>query len=193
VTPGYALVEKLPVEVRHPIGFGWARAETTARWLVDLPATEGDVTWTAKLCDLSTEPTFGAVTTYPSAFVDATPLRVRTARFVDGTFHSGPFVEKIGGDDDDHDGHPGVTVSIAHPFVGKGEVWIRQEAELSYVGVLDDAEIRGLVTWEPRQKLLGASTWWLRIPVRQRGRDAGTFTMTSIADATCEAVRQVAE
>ena len=40
----------------------------------------------------------------------------------------------MGLEDDDADGNPGITVTIAIPIVGKGDLYVAQEATLSLSG-----------------------------------------------------------
>jgi hypothetical protein len=95
--------------------------------------------------------------------------------------------ETLGAGDDDRDGKPGITVQVRHPRAGKGEVYVRQSAQLAWAGTLtDDGRIEGTMTYRPEQEQLGASTWWLRVGIRQREHNQrqSRFTMTPVPDGT---------
>jgi hypothetical protein len=177
--------ETLPVQVRNPITRRWATSETTVWSLVEWEGTS----FTSRICAIETTPVFGAATTYPAAFLTSAPAHRRTVSLTDQRFAAGPFHDVVGADDTDGDGQPGVTVHIAHPRAGSGEVYVRREATTTYDGALVDGAIVGTVTHEARQELLGASTWWLRIPLAQRPAEApGTFSLEPIDLADCAAV-----
>jgi hypothetical protein len=181
----WALRETLPVEIRNPITRRWITSETHVWSLV---AWEGQ-SFTTQVCKIETTPVFGAAATYPDAFLDSAPVLPRTVSFTDDRFAAGPFHDVVGDGDTDGDGQPGVTVHIAHPRAGSGEVYVRREATTTYDGALVGEEIVGTLTHEASQELLGASTWWLRIPLAQRtARAPGAFVLKPIESADCAAV-----
>lgn len=184
----YAMRETLPVDVRDPLGLRWATTTTTALSRVTWDDEDGAVTWTSQLCAITSTPVFGAATSYPDAFVATTPVRTRSGRLEGDRFTAGPITEAVGDGDDDHDGEPGVTVHISHPYAGEGDVWVRQAATSTWSGVATGDGWAGTVAWEPTQTLYGASTWWLRMALKQRPSEApGRFELVPITGG-CDAV-----
>lgn len=182
----WQLQEDLVVQVRPPVPVGWMDGRTTLTWAVEW--TPGDPTFTAHLCSVEVAPMLGAVTSWPDATLAAVPEVVRPVDYTDGHWVVGPVVDTIGDGDDDGDGNPGITIEVEHPKVGKGQVFVRQTATLGWDGVLgDDGAIRGTMTYEPDQEMLGATTWWLKLGVTQRPhrKEASTFALTPTDQAGC--------
>ncbi|MEZ4235956.1 MAG: hypothetical protein R3F59_07285 [Myxococcota bacterium] len=182
----WILEEQLLVQVRPPLPVGWVEAKSTTRWVVTW--TPGQPEWVARLCGFDFDPVMGAQTTWPDAAVAAVPPLHRPVSFVVTTFQAGPVAETVGDHDDDGDGHPGVTVRVAHPRMGEGEVYVRQTSELAWTGTVQpDGSIAGTVEYTPEQEQLGASTWWLKLGLAQRAqrKRASTFTMVPAPGATC--------
>ncbi|MEQ1502998.1 MAG: hypothetical protein ABMB14_12250 [Myxococcota bacterium] len=182
----WILEEELITEVRPPVPVGWVDTRSRARWLVDW--TEGEPTWTARLCAMEFDPVMGAKMTWSDALLAAIPVVTRSVRF-DGTHFVSAATETIGDADDDHDGHPGITVQVAHPRAGAGEVYVRHTSDLAWDGVLGaDGAITGTIRYRPIQDQLGASTWWLRLAIKQREADDLTSTFSLVpapAGTTC--------
>lgn len=181
----WLLEEELQVQVHPPIPVGWLDSRTTSRWLVDW--NPGDPIFTARLCGFDIDPMMGTVTTWPQATIEAIPILQRPVRFDGQSFIAGPVVETIGDGDDDGDNNPGITIRVAHPKAGKGEVYLRQSNILSWTGQLQpDGSITGTVRYEPDQQMLGASTWWLRLGIRQRPsrEKISTFSLTPLSVGT---------
>ncbi len=187
----FALRENLPIQIRHPLGVAWATADTVAEWLV-LGQQDGEtVTWTVQLCSLSTPARFGAETVYPETLLRSVPSRVRVGQLTDGgVFFSGPLVEVLGEGDEDEDGNPGVSITVRIP-VGEGQVFVRQKATMTYRGALSGEVLRGEVDYSAEQELFGATTWWLKVPVKQRPAGPGTFELHPIAGSSCADVAGV--
>lgn len=184
----FAMREVLGVDVRDPLGLHWSTATTTVLSRVEWVDDAGAITWTSRPCAIATTPVFGATTTYSDAFVTMSPVRTRAGRVDALRFTSGPIAESLGDGDDDRDGEPGVTVHIAHPLAGEGDVWVRQRAITSWTGTAANGGWTGTIAWEPTQTVYGASTWWLEMSLHQRPTaDPGTFEMRPIA-GDCPAV-----
>jgi hypothetical protein len=153
---------------------------------------ERTIAYQERTCGIETDKVFGASTTYPPAFITAVPLRERTAKLAGSEagarFKAGPYVQSFGVKlddpyddplptdpkdprlvDTDKDGNPGVTVKIAHPLVGKGEVWVAQRSVARLEGELQaDGSIVGVVYTAPDMFKIGANRWWLRADSPQR-------------------------
>lgn len=177
----WRLEEELVVQVRPPVPVGWLDSTTRSEWLVAW--TAGEPTFTATLCGFEVEPMMGAVTSWSEAAVAAVPPLTRPVSFDGARFVGGPVVETVGATDEDGDGNPGISVHVAHPRAGEGEVFVRQTATIAWDGVLgEDGVVRGTVVYEPEQEMLGATTWWLRMGITQRAHRKlpSTFTLTPI-------------
>jgi hypothetical protein len=137
-------------------------------------------------------PVLGARTSWPPDRIARTSPRERPVTFDGARFASGPVEEAIGTGDDDRDGAPGITIRVEHPRIGGGDVWIRQQAELAWAGVLgSDGRITGTVSYAPVQEQLGATIWWLRrpLPTRVPPVSRSTFVLSPLADgSTCDDV-----
>jgi hypothetical protein len=131
----------------------------------------------------------GATTSWPAGY---RPSFAREARFDGSSFAMGPVTEAIGLGDDDHDGNPGVSMTVAHPRIGEGEVFVRQTATMSWVGsARPDGTIAGRLDYDSEQTVLGATTWWLRLPLPQRAAPGSTFELVPLPEgAGCDAVRR---
>lgn len=187
-TDTWLLEERIMVQVKPPLPVGWTESLTETRWLVSWQP--GAETWTARLCWVEVEPVMGATTSWPETTVAAVPALVRPVAFDGTTFRAGPVVETFGATDQDADGNPGMTLRVSHPRVGAGEVWVRQTVTTTWTGELrDDGVIEGSMTYQPEQEQLGATTWWLRMALKQRSsqRTASRFTLTPLSSgATCK-------
>jgi hypothetical protein len=181
----WRLEEQLVAEAKPALPVGWADTQASASWIVQwIP---GEPTWTAQLCSMQLSPVLGVEMDWSDQLLDAVPPLTRPVTFDGVLFRSGPVLETLGGGDDDGDGKPGITVQVRHPRAGRGEVYVRQTAWLSWSGTrTDDGQIEGIITYRPRQELLGASTWWLRIGIRQRehAQRSSRFTMSPVPDGT---------
>ena len=178
----WLLEEEIWVQVKPPLPVGWTESLMRATWVVDW--TPGEPTWSARLCGMDIEPVMGAQTTWPEATVAAMPSLPRPVSFDGTTFVAGPVVESIGAGDDDEDGNPGVTIEVAHPRIGGGEVWVRHTTTARWTGQMQsDGTIVGTLMYEPEQEQLGATTWWLRMGLKQRASKKSTsrFVMTPVA------------
>lgn len=182
----WVLRERLVTEVRPPIALApWVRAEARSTWFVRWEGDQLSVT----LCALEQDPVMGATISFPPTL---RPTYVRTARFDGAAFGMGPVVETIGGADDDGDGHPGVSMTVHHPRVGQGQVYVEQRATLAWTGRLgDDGAITGALEYLPEQEVLGASRWWLGLPLAQRAVPGSTFALAPLPAGTvgCAGVR----
>lgn len=179
----WLLDEQLRVQVRPPLPVGWVDSHLVSRWLVSW--TPGDPTFTANLCSIVADPVMGARTTWPEAARRSVPPLTRPVTFDGATFAGGPVVETIGDGDDDGDGNPGISIGVAHPRVGAGEVFIRQVTRVAWTGQMrPDGVIAGTMVYEPEQELLGATTWWLRMGLAQRTdrKEPSTFTLSPLPD-----------
>lgn len=181
----WVLEEELLVQVRPPLPVGWADGRTVTRWRVRW--TPGEPEMTVELCGFWFDPVLGAQTRWPPAALAAVPALTRPVSFDGARFEAGPVVESVGAGDDDGDGHPGITVEVAHPRMGAGEVYVRQTSAMAWSGTLQpDGTIAGRVRYEPVQEQLGASTWWLRMGLAQRPhkKRTSTFRLVPVADGT---------
>lgn len=187
----WVLEEELKVQVRPPVPVGWVEGRTVSRWVVSWEP--GEPSFRAKLCGIDIDPLLGAVTSWPDRTVQSVPELQRPVSFDGQRFEAGPVVETLGVGDDDGDNNPGITVRVAHPRVGEGEVYLRQSALLAWSGQLaSDGRIEGTVRYEPEQEMLGASTWWLKVGIRQRSSrtQTSTFVLTPASPGTtCEKLR----
>lgn len=175
----WRLQEDLVVQVRPPVPVGWLDGRTTLTWAVEWEP--GDPTFRARLCAVEVSPMLGAVTTWPDAALAAVPEVVRPVDYAGGHWVAGPVVDTIGDGDDDGDGNPGLSLHVEHPRAGSGDVFVRQSATLAWDGTLaEDGAIRGTMTYEPDQEMLGATTWWLRMGISQRPhrKEPSTFVLS---------------
>jgi hypothetical protein len=181
----WALEERLVSEVRPPFG-RWQTTESTLHWLVEW---DGGPEMRATLCAVRQAEVMGATSTFPEDFQ---PTYVRPVRFDGRSLAMGPVVEVVGEGDEDRDGHPGLSVTVSHPRVGSGQVFVRQESRMGWSGELGpDGRITGRVAYEPAQTQLGATTFWLKIGVPQRPAAGSTFVLTPLEDgAGCDRVRE---
>jgi hypothetical protein len=183
----YALETTVVVEIRDPRPRGGPLSVATVGWsLVEVDGADALI----HACGVATEPALGARTTYPPGFLAAVADR-RATLAVDGDrLALGPWSSVLGAADDDGDGHPGVTVRVEHALLGAGEVYVAQTTTTRLEGAVDaDGTARGPATVETAQVVLGASTWWLRLPTRPRPvPDASVFRLIPIAETSCEAV-----
>lgn len=176
------------VRVRDPLpgSAGDAVARTTGWSLVERRGDE----LVLRACAVETTPVLGTVTRYPPAFVAAAPVD-RAVAVVDGDrFAAGPWTSVFGATDADHDGNPGLTVQVENRLLGVGDVYVTQTSTTRLEGVvLPDGTITGRATVDTVQDLLGATSWWLRIPTSPRpDPDAGRFRMVPVPEGTCAAV-----
>lgn len=187
----WLLHESLVVEVKPPVFFKWTES-TTELWSV-VDWEPGADHWSARLCTMEGSPVLGARTSWARERIATTGERRRPVAFDGSRFTSGPVSESIGTGDDDHDGQPGISIQVAHPRIGSGEVFVRQQVELAWTGVLGaDGRITGTVAYDQQQEQLGATTWWLRRPMEMRTPAVGrsTFELSPLPDgATCDTVR----
>ncbi len=175
------------VEDPSPLTNDQEPTDTTALLLLDWTREGTTISWDETLCDLSSTEVFGTVTSFPSAFVAAIPVRSRVATLssaeTGADFSAGPFVDVIGAKldnpasdslpiseldpdqwDQDADGKPGMTVHVSNNFLGEGDVYVAQRANATLTGtVLSDDRIEGSVLFSQEQMVYGASTWWLEL------------------------------
>lgn len=176
------------VWVRDPRpGAGGPALVHTASWsLGELHGAE----LTLRACAVSTDPVLGTKTVYPPGFVAAAPVdHTRIERDGD-RLAVGPWTSVLGAADTDFDGHPGVTVHVQNVLLGRGDVYISQRSITRLEGVVaPDGTASGRAMVDTAQSLLGASSWWLKIPTSPRpDPDSGRFRLVPIAEGTCAAV-----
>lgn len=205
----YAMELSIAAQVKNPNPVsqeGWKTARTTSwslvRWVQD-----GDtVTTEERLCGLSAAPVLGATTTFPDGFVRGMPVQRRQLKMAAGTLTSEPLLQMIGARpsgadaplpagptapevlDGDKDGHPGVTVRIDHSLLGGGDVYVAQRSVARLQGAeAEDGRIRGVVHHRVEQRVLDATTWWLKLSTGTRPHpDASqsTFVLAPVAEGT---------
>ena len=187
---------------------GRVRSTTTSFVLYELRQTEGELRGHGRVCDIRIDSGSPMVETYlPDAFLeaveapqlrasverDAGTVRVEQARTwsVLGASLDAPSDDALPSDaddprvrDDDHDGHPGVTVRIGGLI--DGEVYLVQRGWSEFAGTAHDADtIRGDVSFDQDQEILGATRRALRSqpPTRPDDRPgASTFVMLRLSE-----------
>lgn len=153
-------------------------------------------------------------TLIPRAMVDAMGPRQRSGRAtVDGRVYFPRVTDVLGATlgaplrddlptdadhpavhDEDHDGHPGVTVRIVGPV--DGEVYLVQRSWNALRGELSESGdvIRGLVKWGDEQQVVGASSFLLKTNPDARPHpdpEESWFAMKRIAPSTtCDGIRR---
>jgi hypothetical protein len=210
----YAMQISIAAQVKNPNPMsreGWKTARTTSWSLVRWTQDGERVVTDERLCGLYAAPVLGATTTFPSGFVRGFPTQRRTGRLSAGQWTSDPLVQVIGARvadastplpstaeaaevvDMDKDGKPGVTVNIAHSVMGGGDVYVTQRSVATLSGTVGvDGRIVGVVRHQVEQRVLGATTWWLKLSTGTRPHpDASqsTFVLAPVdATATCATV-----
>ena len=190
---------------------GWISTPTFTWSVLDWKQTGTRVEYVETTCGVATTKVFGAETVYRKAFIAAVPKR-RVIASLSSTspgamFGAGPYAQQFGvslddpyndplptDKDDPHmvdadkDGHPGVTVEIYHPMVGRGEVYIAQRSVVRLEGEIDDkGVVRGFVRTAPNMFKADANRWFLRGDTPQRPHpnpDLSPFIMKPMADGT---------
>ncbi len=183
----YALELVTVAHVRDPRPNGGGAVVSTTS--LSLATWEGD-DLTLRACAVKTTPVLGTRTTYGPAFVSAAPVVHARASYQGDTVSIGPWDAPFGVGDDDDDGNPGVTVHVEHVLLGAGDIYLSQATRTLLVGTWSPSgELSGLATVEAEPSVLGASTWWLRLPIGLRAvPSASTFRLVPIGEATCAAV-----
>jgi hypothetical protein len=219
VTRTYAMRQTFTSQMRNPNPFSneeWSSTRTNAwavvRWTQDGLAVQ----YVEDTCSVRTDKVFGAETTYPSAFVNGIDVRRRSATLSSdqpgAKFMAGPYAQQFGVKlsdpfkealptadtdprliDDDGDGNPGMTVTISHPLVGTGHVWVAQRSVARLEGAVGaDGSINGVIYTAPDMFKIGADRWWLKSDSPQRPHPdpkASPFVMVPVPDGTtCEEV-----
>ena len=178
------------MEVKPPVFFKWTEARTEL-WSV-VSWEPGASQWSAQLCALEGSPVLGARTWRDRERIATTAARQRPVAFDGKRFSSGPVEESIGPGDDDHDGEPGISIDVEHPRIGSGQVFVKQSATFSWTGDLGpDGRITGSIAYVAEQEQLGATTWWLKNPMRTRAPETprSTFVLSPLpAGATCDSI-----
>ncbi len=96
--------------------------------------------------------------------------------------------------DQDGDGNPGFTIEVRGLI--DGEVYVARRGWDQFMGRLNgEGQIRGRVTWESEEKVLGASRRMLRSsPDSVPNEDASRFRMQRVSsEVDCEAVDHIRE
>lgn len=212
----YAMQQVFTSQMREPNPFStqeWRSTHTRTWSVVKWTQVGTQVTWTETTCGLSTEKVFGAETIYPDSFIRSIDVRYRsgTLSAVDAgsSFKAGPYVQSFGVKlsdpfrealptdaadpriaDSDHDGQPGVTVTIRHPMMGEGHVFVAQRSVARLEGTYNaDNSVSGYILTAPDMFKIGADRWWLNVDSPQRqhpDRSQSTFVMKPASDAlTC--------
>lgn len=214
VTRTYAMRQAFTSQMRNPNPFSneeWSSTRTYTWQLVQWSQTGTAVTYRETTCGVATNKVFGAEAVYGEGFLRATPVRERTATLAGAepgsSFRAGPYAAPLGVKlndpmrdalprdpkdprlvDADGDGHPGVTVTISHPLVGTGHVYVAQRSIARLEGKLQaDGSISGVIYTAPDMFKIDADTWWLRRDSPQRQHpdpSQSPFHLTPVADGT---------
>ena len=214
VSRTYAMRQTFTSQMRNPNPFSSAEWKSTrtntwalVRWKQDGLA----FSYIEDTCGVRTDKVFGAETIYPDAFLRGIDVRHRagTLQGLDpgAKVKIGPYAQQFGVKltdphkeplptspedpriiDDDGDGHPGMTVTIRHPLVGTGHVYIAQRSVARLEGALQaDGTIRGVIFTAPDMFKIGADKWWLNTdsPQRQHPDPAQSpFLLVPVPDGT---------
>jgi hypothetical protein len=177
----YALSLHTVTQTKIPF-LGWTRSETVSTVLVDILERDGGLVQRQEVCAIRVEGRArDARVSFPEAFVRSLPtkeLPIELARDdaavryrVDlGTDHVGYDPVQSGGRvplgpnapgvvDSDGDGHPGVTVNLDVPLLGRTELYVVQRGSMVLQGTLEaDGHVGGAVELGPVvQRTIAAS------------------------------------
>lgn len=191
----YAMRQTFTSQMRNPNPFSskeWNSTRTNTWALVKLTLTGSKVEYVEETCDVKTDKVFGAETTYPDAFIKGIDVRRRSgtlsADAPGGDFRVGPYAQQFGVKlkdpfkealpttpddpriiDDDGDGNPGMSVTISHPLVGTGHVYVAQRSVARLEGkVTQGGRIEGVIFTAPDMFKIGSDRWWLNAETPQR-------------------------
>ena len=192
--------------------------KTTSYLLVDWTRTDTDISWRETLCAISATEAHDAQTSFPSAFVNTTPVRERTATLsaaeVGATFETDPYLSIDGVDlsnpwtdslptspsdsrlvDRDSDGHPGVTIHVDAGLI-EGDVYVAQRSEYELSGVVVAQErVEAYVDYSADQSVLDASNPFLTMaevnPIPNPDSTASYVIFQQVDDdASCSDIRR---
>lgn len=191
----YAMRQAFTSQMRDPNPFsksGWRSTHTYTYAIIEWREKDTKVEYQETTCSIETEKVFGAETLYSDGFIKGVPVRFRSgtlAGWKEGdALEVGPYVQQFGVDledpytdplpssaddprivDDDGDGLPGVTITIRHPMVGQGKVWVGQRSVARLEGkVTGKGKIEGHIRTAPDMYKIDADRWWLRMDSPQR-------------------------
>ena len=178
----YALSLHAVTRTKVPF-LGWTRSETVSAVLVDFLERDGRLVQRQEVCSIRLEgKARDARVSFPDAFVRSLPPKERVVELardasgamryrVDlGTDHVGYDPAQTGGRvplgpdapgvvDGDWDGHPGVTVNLDVPVLGRTELYVVQRGSMVLDGIVEaDGHVAGAVELGPvEQRTIAAS------------------------------------
>jgi hypothetical protein len=206
----YALSLHAVTQTKIPF-LGWTRSETVSTMLVDILERDGRLVQRQEVCGIRVEgKARDARVSFPDAFVRSMPVKELavelapddsgTVRYrVDlGTDHVGYDPALTGGRvplgsdapgvvDGDGDGHPGVTVHLDVPVLGRTELYVVQRGSMVLEGLLDaDGDVEGAIELGPIvQRTIAASNPLLVASPRiVPDPDASWFSLRKIAETS---------
>jgi len=201
VAGDYALVVRFTTATRAPF-VGWVHADTITTSRVRL--SEGSDGWAAEqvTCEVEIDGGAPARTTVPPAFVASlSPQRyaIRTGE-AGRALRADPGPTWVGQQadgtvlDQEGDGHPGATVWVDVPVIGRVDVYVAQHAHTVLDGQWTPAGAVGRVeVITMNQRTLGASNRLLASDRPTRlVEDGSRFALVPIPEGTCVAARQAA-
>jgi hypothetical protein len=201
-----------------PAGAAWAEAETSSvtRWVghqitrgqrnlpvlgdmktrsdtwvvADVVRTPSSIELVERACRVRVVESPGAHISMPDAAVrQLPPVRTRYERRPGGGWQAGPWRAGWDAQDHDHDGHPGLTVTVEAPLCG-GQLYVASDVLSLARAELQDGALVGELKVKLGQKILGAEGKCLSVLAADSQEKLwGTFAYVPVArDATCESL-----
>jgi hypothetical protein len=180
--------------------FGDVSQKTEVLSLIDIRTEpNGETQFRERTCRLVTKTLGGMVkTSYPVAFLkmlvrDWAPIEIEGSQFVQ---EKKPRSYGDGGEDQDGDGHPGVTINVGG--ILKGQIYAAIREWSTSVGeVMSKNRIEGRVNWDAGFQVLGATSGFLDDQPKTRKNEdpeKHTFEMRRVRDnANCKKLVEQAD
>jgi len=160
----YALEVAMVSSTKAPV-VGWISATTRSTSLVVLSRTEAGLQAEQSTCAVEVEGGAPARTTVPPAFIASLPRQTYPVQVnADGSLHADPGPSWVGQApdgtvlDQEGDGHPGATIWVDVPVLGRAQIYVAQHAHTTWHGRWTGDAVQGTIEVKTmEQRTLGAT------------------------------------